>query len=65
MNVLERYDLGELKLVYRVLHAQLPDHMELMDSALLHDLQTLLQGKARQEGVDISLHEAWATWLSA
>ncbi|WP_297528278.1 hypothetical protein [Thiohalobacter sp.] len=58
------YPLEDLKNVYRTLHAQLPENMELMDSELLQDLQTLLQQKARAEGVDISVHAQWATWLN-
>jgi hypothetical protein len=62
-KLLENYPLAELKGIYRVLHAQLPQHPELMDSDLLHDLQRLLQQKARAEGVDASLHAHWAAWL--
>ena len=40
---IEDYPPAELKGIYRVLHAQLPLHPELMDSDLLHDLQRLLQ----------------------
>jgi len=57
------YSISELKLVYQLLHQQLPQHMELMDGALLHDLQTQLQQHAKNEGVDISLHMEWAAWL--
>ena len=60
---IEDYPPAELKGIYRVLHAQLPLHPELMDSDLLHDLQRLLQQKARAEGVDVSLHAQWAAWL--
>jgi len=63
MPALDTYPLAELKLVYQILHQQLTEHMELMDGALLHDLQTLLQKHASQEGIDISLHSEWATWL--
>ncbi len=58
------YPLDDLKNIYRTLHARLPDNMELMDSELLQDLQTLLQQKAKAEGVDISVHAQWATWLN-
>ncbi len=64
MNELERYPLSELKLVYRLLHSQLSQQPELMDSDLLQDLQTLLQKRARQDGVDVSLHAQWAAWLN-
>ena len=60
---IEDYPLGELKGIYRVLHAQLPDHPDLMDSDLLQDLQRLLQQKARAAGVDVSMHAQWAAWL--
>lgn len=60
---IEDYPLAELKGIYRALHAQLPQHPELMDSDLLQDLQHLLQQKARADGVDVSLHAEWASWL--
>lgn len=60
---IEDYPLDELKGIYRVLHGQLPQHPELMDSDLLQDLQRLLQQKARAAGVDVSLHAQWAAWL--
>lgn len=64
MRTLDDYPLDELKAIYRLLHAQLPEHMELMDSALLQDLQTHLQARASAEGIDVSLHAQWATWLN-
>lgn len=60
---LDDYPLPDLKQVYRLLHERLAQHPALMDSELLHDLQTLLQRRARNEGVDVSLHEQWAAWL--
>ena len=63
MNPLDQYSLAELKLVYRLLHARVQDQPELMDSALLEDLQTLLQARARADGIDVSLHSQWADWL--
>jgi hypothetical protein len=63
MKPIDRYPLDELKRVYRVLHAQLPEHPDLMDSALLHDLQSYLQGHARSQGVEVSLHAQWLAWL--
>jgi hypothetical protein len=59
----ERYPLGELKLVYRVLHGRLAEHPALLDSRLLEDLQTLLHRRARAEGVDVADHAAWDAWL--
>lgn len=63
MKPVDRYPQNELKLLYRVLHGQLPEHPELMDSELLHDLQSHLQGRARAQGVDVSLHAHWLAWL--
>lgn len=63
MSAFNAYSISELKLVYQLLHQQLPQHMELMDGALLHDLQTLLQQHAKSDGVDISMHMEWAAWL--
>ena len=39
MNAIDQYPLDELKLVYLTLHAALPDTPDLMDSALLQDVQ--------------------------
>lgn len=64
MKTLDQYPLNELKLVYLVLHAQLPGNPMLMDSDLLQDLQTHLQAKAKEAGVDVSHHAQWATWLN-
>jgi len=64
MRPLADYPIDDLKSIYRVLHAQLPDHVELMDSELLHDLQRILQTRAREDGVDVSLHAQWAAWLN-
>ena len=57
------YPLAEQKLIYRVLHASLIDHPELMDSEFLHDLQRSLQRQAQAEGVDVADHGAWDEWL--
>jgi len=64
MKTLTDYDLNELKLIYRLLHSRLQDEIDLMDSQLMHDLQRHLQEKARADGVDISVHAQWATWLN-
>jgi hypothetical protein len=64
MQPFDAYRLVELKLVYRLLHSQLPEHPALMDSQLLHDLQGYLQQRARKDGVDVSLHAEWAAWLN-
>lgn len=57
------YPLAEQKLVYRVLHAHLAEHPELMDARFLEDLQVDLQKAARAEGVDATDHAAWDAWL--
>ena len=64
MKTLGQYPQNELKLIYLLLHAQLPEHLMLMDSDLLQDLQTHLQGLAKAAGVDVSHHAQWATWLN-
>ncbi len=64
MKTLAEYDLMELKLIYRLLHSHLQDEIELMDSQLLHELQRYLQDKARADGIDVSVHAQWATWLN-
>ena len=64
MTPLEGYPLSELKLIYRLLHSQLPEHTDLMDSQMLHDLQTYLQQQASTDGIDVSLHGEWAAWLN-
>ena len=64
MTPLDGYPLDELKLIYRLLHSQLPEHMALMDSQMLHDLQTYLQQQASKDGIDVSLHGEWAAWLN-
>lgn len=60
---MEAYPLAERKLVYRLLHAQLVDHPELMEGDFLMDLQKSLQRMARAEGVDVADHGAWDEWL--
>ena len=61
---LQSYPVDELRLIYSLLHAQLADHPPLMESELLHDLQTHLQAEARRAGVDVTVHAQWATWLA-
>src|SRR5438132_1406573 len=43
------WETNDLKLVYRVLHAHLMDHAELMDSAIFAALQGHLQAEARKQ----------------
>jgi len=64
MKSIDTYELSELKRIYRTLHGQLQQDFELMDSALLQDLQTYLQSQATAAGVDVSLHAQWAAWLN-
>ena len=60
---LSDYPLDELKTIYQLLHAQIPQFPVLMDSQLLDDLQRFLQQRATEEGIDVSLHAQWASWL--
>lgn len=64
MNQFSQYPLDELKLIYSLLHRALQEKPELMDSGLLHDLQTYLQAAAKQAGVDVTVHAQWASWLA-
>jgi hypothetical protein len=61
---LDQYELADLKRIYRTLHARLQEDFELMDSDLLHDLQTYLQDQARKDGTDVSVHAQWSAWLN-
>ena len=63
MNRFAHFDLSELKVVYRALHAHLLDHLELMEGEFLTDLQSWLQLLAAQQGVDVSNHAQWDAWL--
>ncbi|MFN7131704.1 MAG: hypothetical protein ACK4N5_06450 [Myxococcales bacterium] len=58
-----KLSLDEMKLVYRVLHAQLASNLELMDSSFFGALQSALQQQAKLEGVDATDHAAWDRWL--
>jgi hypothetical protein len=62
-NVTLSATVGDLKLVYRVLHQHLSEHIELMDSELFSALQRRLQEHAKSEGVDVTDHAAWDVWL--
>jgi hypothetical protein len=64
MKPIDEYELTDLQRIYRTLHGQLQQDFELMDSGLLHDLQTWLQSKAREDGVDVSVHAQWTAWLN-
>jgi len=64
MKPLAQYPVDELKKIYAVLHQELPHTPELMDTELLHDLQAVLHARAKAEGVDVTHHAQWATWLN-
>lgn len=57
------YTLEDLKLIYRTLHRHLTDNVELMDSDFFTDLQRHLQKHALEQGVDVSDHGEWDSWL--
>jgi hypothetical protein len=63
MDVNLRASVDDAKLVYRVLHAHLREHLELMDSELFSALQRELQARAGRDGVDVTDHAAWDAWL--
>ena len=63
MQDFSAFQIDELKLVYRILHRSLMEHMELMDSDFLEGLQTWLQFRAGRDGVDIADHAQWDAWL--
>lgn len=64
MKNLDSYAPSELKLIYYILHSQVLEHPNLMDSDLLQDLQTFLQSQATKDNVDVSDHGQWDDWLS-
>ena len=55
--------IDDMKLVYRILHRHIGEHLELMDCEFMDELQIALQKKAQIEGVDIGHHGAWDLWL--
>lgn len=64
MKNLDTYPLSELKLIYSILHSQVLEQPNLMDSDLLHDLQSFLQTQATENNVDVSDHAQWDSWLN-
>ena len=58
VQTLAHYDVTELKLIYRVLHSQVMNQIELLDAQLLEALQRWLQTVARREGVDGTRRES-------
>ena len=63
MKGYESFSIGDLKLVYRILHGQITQQLELMDCGFFDGLQTYLQAEATREGVDLCEHSAWDAWL--
>lgn len=63
MKKLTEYPVEELKLIYHLLHTQIPQHTRLISSDLLQDLQDYLLQQARDEGVDVAVHKQWNSWL--
>lgn len=63
MKNLSEYALAELKLIYSILHSQVLEQPGLMDSDLLHDLQSFLQSQATLANIDVSDHGEWDVWL--
>lgn len=61
--VIAACSLEDLKLVYRVLHQNLRECPELMESDFLGDLQEFLHRTATLDGVDATDHGAWDAWL--
>lgn len=63
--VVGAHSLGDLKLVYRILHRNLTQHPDIMESDFLIDLQDFLHRQARADGVDTSIHGDWDNWLAS
>lgn len=64
MKSLSDYDISELKLIYQIMHEHLSSSPALMDSDFLQDLQAYLQQQANKDGIDVSLHAQWSSWLN-
>jgi len=63
MKNLTEYSIEELKLIYHLLHTQMPQHTQLISSDLLQDLQDYLLQQARNEGIEVAEHKQWNNWL--
>ena len=63
MKNLDSYPISELKLIYSILHSQVLEQPDLMDSDLLQDLQSFLQSQATKDSIDVSDHGQWDDWL--
>lgn len=55
--------VSEWKVVFRVLHANLAQELELMDAEVFAEMQRQLHQAALDDGVDVTDHEAWDAWL--
>jgi hypothetical protein len=64
MSDFDAYTADDMKLIYRVLHANLLENLQLMDSDFFSELQAWLQALAKLEGVDVSDHGQWDRWLN-
>ena len=53
MQRFSAFEINELKLVYQILHKSLMSNMELMDAEFLQAMQSWLQYRAGQEGVEV------------
>ncbi len=63
MKTLAEYPIEELKLIYLLLHTQIPQHTQLISSDLLQDLQDYLLQQAKTDGVDVTIPKQWNNWL--
>ena len=63
MQRFSAFEINELKLVYQILHKNLLSNMDLMDAEFLQAMQSWLQYRAGQDGVDVSDHAQWDAWL--
>lgn len=63
-TVIGAHSLEDLKLIYRILHQDLRDHPELMETHFLTELQAFLHQQAQKEGIDGTDHGAWDSWLA-
>lgn len=63
MKNLTEYSIEELKLIYHLLHIQMPQHTQLISSDLLQDLQDYLLQQARNEGINVAERKQWNSWL--
>ena len=63
MQRFSAFEIDELKLVYQILHKNLLSNMELMDAEFMQAMQSWLQYRAGEDGVDVSDHAQWDAWL--